>query len=236
MEFITVIVLLILTVILIKTIYNINIKEIKEIGEKNKELDDEVSKYPPNIEICNEILKRLNNKKVKIEEDNNAKNCLYIAVSNKIVIANMRNSFTRIQTISHECLHSVQDRKIQLFNFIYSNIYLLYFVIVSIMIILNVIKNNMFFLAIYIIMGYIYYFIRSYLENDAMIKARYLAKEYIEEQNISSKDKIEKIIMEYDKLNNIGIKTVNYVIFLSTVNKTILLCVIIILRLIINQF
>ena len=56
-------------------------------------------------------------------------------------------------------------------------------------------------------------FVRSYLEDDAMIKARFLAKEYMEDIKISDENEIKKIIDEYDKLNNIGIKTVNYKLF-----------------------
>ena len=97
-----IIIFLIITILVIRFIYQINIKEIKQIGENNKKLDKIVKKYPSNIEICRSILKELNNEKVRIQEDKEANNCLYIAVSDKILIANMRDSFTRIQTIAHE--------------------------------------------------------------------------------------------------------------------------------------
>ncbi len=42
------------------------------------------------------------------------------------------------------------------------------------------------------ILGIVYLIVRMYLENDAMIKARYLAKEYMEEKEISTKEEIEK--------------------------------------------
>ena len=222
MEFVIIIAILIGLLILLKTIYKINIKELKDIGENNKELDEKVKKYPSNIEICKSILKKLKNEKVKIQEDKEANNCLYIAVSDKIIIANMRESFTRIQTIAHECLHSIQNRRILLFNFIYSNIYLIFFYIVLILGIFKIIPCKMLFLNLFIIFSFIYYFVRSYLENDAMTKARFLAKEYMEEQRISDKQEIEEIVKEYDKLNNIGIKTVNYGLFSNVVFRTII--------------
>ena len=40
----------------------------------------------------------------------------------------------------------------------------------------------------------VYYMVRAFLENDAMIKAKYLAKEYIEEKNISTKEEIDQFI------------------------------------------
>ncbi len=230
MEYGIITILLILILVILKTIYKISIKEIKKIAENNQELDEIVEKYPSNIEICKTILKKIKNEKVKIQEEKEANNCLYIAVSDKIIIANMRNSFTRIQTIAHECLHSIQDKSILLFNFIYSNIYMIYFVVVAILAIFKVLPNKMPFFTIYIILSYVYYFVRSYLENDAMIKARYLAEEYMKEQEISNKQEIDKIINEYDKLNHLGIKTVNYGLFSNTIIKAIILSIIFLIR------
>ena len=230
MEYLTIIITLVFLLVLIKTIYKININEIKKIGEDNKELDNIAKKYPSNMEICKSILKKLKNEKVTIQEDKEANNCLYIAVSDKIIIANMRESFTRIQTIAHECLHSVQDKRILLFNFIYSIFYLLYFYVIAILAIFKILPQKNLFITIYIILSYIYYFVRSYLENDAMIKARFLAKEYMEEAEISDKKEIEKIVNEYDKLNKIGIKIVNYKLFSTTIIKTIILALIFLIR------
>ena len=230
MEYIIIILALIFLLVLIKTIYKININEIKQIGNNNKELDEIVKKYPLNIEICKSILKKLNNEKVNIQEDKEANNCLYIAVSDKIIIANMRDSFTRIQTIAHECLHSVQDRRILLFNFIYSSVYLTVFYIILVLAVFKILPYKMLFITIYLILSFIYYFIRSYLEDDAMIKARYIAKEYMEDIKISDKEEINKIVKKYDKLNSIGIKTVNYKLFSTAIIKTIILALIFYLR------
>ena len=126
MEYIIVLITLIIILIITAIVYNLNPKEVKKMAKRPK-LDEIVNKMPDNIEVCKSILKKLNNEDVKIEEDKNASNCLYIAMTNKILIGNLRNSYTRIQTIAHECLHSIQNKKILKFNFIYSNIYLIYF-------------------------------------------------------------------------------------------------------------
>ena len=63
-----------------------------------------------------------------------------------------------------------------------------------------------------------------------MIKARFLAKEYMEDVKISDKTEIEKIVKEYDKLNNIGIKAVNYTLFSNTIYRTIILALIFLIR------
>lgn len=226
MEILIILLICVLSLLILGIIFKINIKNIKQIGE-NKELDELTEKYPSNIDVCKSILEMVNNKTVKIEENKDSNTSLYIAILNKISIANVRGSFTRIQTIAHECLHSIQDRNILLFNFWFSNIYLIYFAIISLFALLGKLPNKMMFLTILIIFGFIYYFTRSYLENDAMIKARFLAKEYMEKQNISSKEEIFKIIKEYDKLNNIGIKCVNYKLYFDVCIKIIIFAILI---------
>ena len=229
MEYFIIIIVFIIIVVVLNYLFACNKKQIEKMA-KNEELDKIAQKYPDNIEMCKEYLNMLQNETVIIEEDEKASNSLYIAISNKIIIANLRESFTRIQTIAHECLHSIQDRKILLFNFIYSNIYMLYFIIISILAIIKVLPNKMVFLVFLIIGGFVYYFVRSYLENDAMIKARFLAKEYMENQNISSKEEIDNMVQSFDRLNAIGIKGVNYALFLNVMIEVIIFCIICIVR------
>ena len=226
MNLIIIIMLLAVVLLVLAKVYDINMRKLKQFVEyEEKKFNKLIEGYPSNIEICKYILNKLNNSTVKIEEDKEAKTSMYIALSDKIIIADVKNSYTRIQTIAHECLHSVQKRKMQVFNFIYSNIYLLYFVIVTILAILNKLKDSMLYIAIMILFSYIYYFVRSYLENDAMIKAKYLAKEFMEEVKISSDEEIDKIIKSYEKLNDMGIKTVNYQLMLETLIKVIILAI-----------
>ena len=229
MEFLVVTIVVLIGVIITKFIFNINVKQIKKEVENSK-LDELTKKYPDNVEMCKWYLKKLNNENVEIEENENRESSLYIAVTNKILIANIKNTYTRIQTIAHECLHSIQDRKILNFNFVYSNIYLLYFLITSILVSLNVISNKGMFLSILIFLSMIYILIRNYLENDAMIKAKYLAKEYMEDVKISSKEEIDYIISEYDRINVLGIKGTNYCLFFSACTKIIIFSLICFIR------
>lgn len=222
MEFIIILVVLTLIYIFLKIVFSVKIKKLKQF-EKDEYLDKVVSKYPENTQICEEILKKVNNNTVKIEEDPNANTTLYLVMSNKIFIANLNKSYTRIQTIAHECLHSIQDKKILWSNFIFSNIYLIYFVIIAVLSILKILPCKMLFLAIFLVLGLVYYSIRTYLENDAMIKARFLAKEYMEEKGISSKDEIESLVKKYDELNDIGIKFINFKFFEGIIIKAVIL-------------
>ena len=120
MEFIIIQAIVVIMIIILGYVFDYNMKKIKKVGE-DKELDELVKKYPSNIEMCKEYLKKLKNEKVQIEENKDSDVSLYIAITDKISIANVSNTYTRIQTIAHECLHSIQDRKMLLFNFIFYN-------------------------------------------------------------------------------------------------------------------
>ena len=231
MEYVIIILILLIILLILVKIYDFNIRKLKEYVElEEKKLNELTNQFPSNINICKYVLNKLNNNKVKIEENKDTQTCLYIAVTDKIIIANVKNSYTRIQTICHECLHSIQNRKMLLFNFVYSNLYLLYFAITLGLGVFNKVPNKNVFFCLMIIFSYVYYFIRSYLENDAMIKARYLAKEYMEETNILTKKEIKSIVGSYDTVNEMGIKMTNYQLFFETIIKIIIVAIVFILK------
>lgn len=220
MEYIIIIIIAVITIILIKIGLNVHIKDLKKIKEigYDKDLNKIANKFPENKEICEEILRKLNNKSVKIEENNDSKASLYIALTNKIIIANIKDSFTRIQTIAHECLHSVQNRNILIFNFIFSNLYLLSFILFIILIFLKIGNPTLYILG-YLMLTVIYILIRGYLENEAMSKAYYVAKAYMEyyakeDDKINTED-IEILTKNFGEINNVGIPLTNF--WLTTV-------------------
>ena len=221
MEYLILAIIILIIVIILKFVFEYKLKNLKELG-KDEELDKLADKYPENIDMCKSYLKMLNNDTAEIEENKDSETSLYIAITNKISIANVRNTYTRIQTIAHECLHSVQDRKLLMFNFWFSNVYLLYFLIISILEIFNILPYKMMFLVIFILLSFVYYMVRAFLENDAMIKAKYLAKDYMENMKISTKEEIEKIVSGFDKINNKGIKCINYNLFLGCMIKILI--------------
>lgn len=194
----------ILTIILFKIIFKISIKKAKEL-EENENMQKITDKFPENIEIAKEMLEMLDNKDVIIEQAKDTKTSLYIAVTNKISIADLKDNYGRIQTIAHECMHSVQDKRLLMFNFIFSNLSILYFIVITILSICNIAKNNMLQIFILLLFAFIQFVVRAYLEIDAMTKSKYLAKEYIEKKNICTKKETDELIKEYDKINKIGI-------------------------------
>lgn len=229
MEYVFIIIISFISLIVLAFIYQIKIKDMKKIKEIgfSKELNNITDKLPENKEICEDILKQINNNSdVKIVEDKNAKASLYIAITNTISIANIKESFTRVQTIAHECIHSTQNRRILMFNFIYSNFYLLYFVCVCLLALFNKLSNPMLQVFVLTILSFIYYKVRSYLETDAMTRAPYVAKEYIEKSECIKKEELDTVMKNYDIINKIGIKLVNFQVFANCILKVIIYCVI----------
>jgi len=216
-----IIIVAVIAIIIVNSMMKINKNELEKIALDPK-LNEITRKYPKNIEICKYILQKLENKVTLIEEDVNSEATLYIAIQDKISIGNTHESFTRIQTMAHECLHSVQDKKMLIFNFIYSNIYFIYFIITSLLVVLKKLPNEMMFSNILLILSFIYYVIRIFLENDAMIKAEYVAKEYIEEQNISSEEEVKMICTGFKKINNGCIKGTNCSLFVKIMIKVVI--------------
>ena len=217
-------IIIIVAIIAIITIFfmmKTNVKELEKIA-LDKELNSIAEKFPDNTEICKSILKKLENETTQIEEAQKSEATLYIAIQDKISIGNTHKSFTRIQTIAHECLHSIQDRKMLIFNFIYSNIYLLYFAIICILVILKKLDNTMMYSNIFLILSFIYYVVRVFLENDAMIKAQYIAKEYMQEQAVATEEEVNKIFEGFQNLNKELIKVTNCNLFTGIMIKLVI--------------
>ena len=228
MENLCVIGIIILTIVLLKFVLKISLKKAKELNE-DKKLEELTDRFPENIEIAKEMLEMLNNKDVTIEEAKNTSTSLYIVATNKILIADLKNNYARIQTIAHECLHSIQDKTLLLFNFIFSNISILYFIIISILTACGIIKNTMIQIFILTIFALIKLLIRGYLEIDAMTKAKYLAGEYIDKKKLLSEDEKEELLNKYEEINKQGIPfTLFYILsnsFLGIIIYAIISCV-----------
>lgn len=216
-----IIIIAIIAILIIYSMMKMNIKEMKKIALK-PELNKIAQKYPKNTEIAKAILEKLKNKTTKVEENENSEATLYVAMQDKILIGNTHDSYTRIQTIAHECLHSIQDRKMLIFNFIYSNIYFVYFAVTCILIIIKKSSNEILYSNIFLILSFIYYVVRVFLENDAMIKAQYLAKEYMEEQEVATKDEIEKVVHGFEQINKGCIKGTNCSLFVKIMVKLVI--------------
>lgn len=220
-----IIALILVTIVLLRFVFRIDFKKAEKLNE-NTELEKITDRFPENIDIAKEMLEMLDNKDVKIEEMQNTKTSLYIAITNKILIADLKNNYARIQTIAHECLHSIQDRRLLMFNFIFSNIFIIFWITMSILTITKTITDTSTILFTLLLFTLIKIIVRGYLETDAMTKSRYLAEKYINKKNITSKEETEKLLTQYDEINNLGIPFIIVRLLLSPLIEILIYAII----------
>ena len=229
MEYIIISFVIILVAIIIKFALNIKIKDIKKLKELafNKEEIKILSKLPESEDIAKSILKELNNNHTKIKKRDNPEDTtsIYVVLTDNIIIANIKNTITYVQTIAHECIHSVQDKAVLWFNFIYTNLYNLFFIVLIILKLFNII-NEMVWIAIFILTGVVYYIVRSYLENDAMVKAKYVAEDYMKSSNLLTDEEITHVLNKYEEINKIGVKLYLYRLILEVLIRTLIFSII----------
>lgn len=228
-------VILFLSMVVLAMGLNIRVNDIKELKkiEQCSSFLKITDKLPDNTKICKEMLEMLNNKNVKIREseDKNNKTSLYIAIKNEIIIANINKLFTRVQTIAHECIHSIQNRKILVANFILSNLDMATFALILILIFFKTTKYYYIYIITYLLISFIGCSIRSYLEIDAMIRAKYLSERYLSASNVLTESETISIIEEYEKLNKNGIKLYVYLLNCKSIIKSIILSGLMIIKL-----
>lgn len=225
MEYLLIILISIIFILLLKLIFKIRISTLRNY-EDDEKLIKLTDKFPNNVELTKEILKMLNNEKVQIKENLDSETSLYIAVTDTISISTKKNSCARIQTIAHECMHSVQNKTIHIANFIISNLYIVYFFTISILTIFNLISNPLLYIGIFVILGFLQFTIRAFLELDAMTKAKYIAKEYMETKSIISNEEVELLCEEYNKINNMAIPFYVWNLFTNNMVKVIIYAII----------
>lgn len=231
MEYVIVIILIIATIILLKIGLDIKIKDVKNIKNLgyDKNANEILRSFPENAEICKEILNMLDNKDVKIEEVQDEKNTtsIYMVMQNKIIIGNVKDSFTRIQTIAHECIHSIQNKTLLKFNFIISNLSIIYFLTICILALFNVISSkvsNILLIAL-ILMQSISFIVRNFLEVDAMTRAEFLANEYIDQTKLLNEEDARTIKNRYKEMNKTGIKLYTFTLACKSAIKAMVYCI-----------
>lgn len=211
----------VIMIVFLKIGLNIKFKDIKYLNnKKNEELAKLSNKFPSDEEICKQILDKKGRKEVKVKINKEYDSCLYTVYNNTITIGKFKEEYIKIQTIAHECIHACQDKVSLWFNFIISNIYNIYFFVICVLAIFTT-ANTILLTFVLLMLSTIKIIVRMYLENEAMNKAKYEAKEYIEENKILTKDEEEKLLQEYDDINKIGIPFYNYIMITNELVKVI---------------
>lgn len=175
-----------------------NIKVFNKNSDIRKEVDSIVGKLPDSDIIAKELLEKLNNKKTKSVFDKDIKGNYYVYLNDTIYLSdkqNQKDNYERLCVIAHECIHSVQPKLLQNFNFIISNIEIIIFVLYIFLFLFKI--NNIYFYSIYLALVILSIIPRLILELWAITKAPKLSKKYLEEKNIE-KDNINKVERVYN--------------------------------------
>jgi len=173
----------------------------------DKDLSPIIARLPENKSVCKEILRQVNSSvKVEYNPYEEAKGSFYNHRKNKIVVRKNKDlgDISRIVHIAHECVHTTQKRIFLNMNFIFSNIQLLYFLMLIILRFFNI-PNNIIELLLFIqiLIVLMTFFVKVVIESDACYRSVRIAEKYL-------KDKLdENTLNKYvSKLNSNIIKTV----------------------------
>lgn len=157
-------------------------------------------------EICQDILKQINNDSVKIEVDDSSKTSLYVFLTNTIFISNKKiktkksineQNKSRILVIAHECAHSNQHKIMQFANFIVSNLEILIFL--TLLFLACVLKyTNPILTYVYVATFMSNIIVRLYLEMDATIKSVKIVAKYLLGNGVQ-KRKVRDLVYYYKK-------------------------------------
>ena len=194
-----------LLVIIFLSILNLRkLKEVKYLAT-DIDLDSYASSLPENEEACKDMLKIVNSK-CNIELDSETKSSAYIFFQNKIILSNNNSSqtnYSRFLFIAHECIHSIQDKKIHIINFIMTNLLYLFFIISGILIVLG--KSSEWLLLTLLLISFMQFYFRITLETDAMYRSITLAEMYLKDKNA------DKLIERYHYIIPHTIDTVYFI-------------------------
>jgi len=167
----------------------------------NEEISPILKEIGDNEVIAKEILSNLNNTHTSVEKnkDDKIKASFYNCNVDKILIKDTKDleDLSRVVHIAHECVHSIQDKKIQKMHFIISNIQILYFLAIFIYFFYN--KNvevRFTLLLIQIFIFFSTFFVKVVLESDATYRAVLVSLEYLHDKLEEKQLKTFKQIVE----------------------------------------
>lgn len=150
------------------------------LEKENKKLSEISNNFSSNDMICKQMLEILNNKTTNLKLDKDIKNSYYVFLNDTIYLSDReqnKTSYLRICTVSHECIHSIQNKIIQVVNFVLSNIEIVAFIIAFICMICRFNTNIIFYS--YLVLNLLSAIPRLILEIDATIRSSDLSKIYI---------------------------------------------------------
>lgn len=158
----------------IKDKYNIYVKGRND----DYDMEEIIGKLSDNNTIAKETLENLNNKKTKMVSDDDIKGNYYVFLNDTIYLSSKdADKYKRLTVICHECVHSIQNKLVQLINFIFSNLEIVLFFIFVILKFLKIFGKTLTYAYITIVI--ISLIPRFILEIHASLKSIKLSKEYV---------------------------------------------------------
>ena len=103
----------------------------------------------------------------------------------------------------------------------------MYFAVITILALFNKLPNASSYAIVLVMMSILLFFVRSYIETDAMIRARFLAEVYMKsKRELISEENIDLIVENYDKINDFGVKLYNFKLLFDYLLKVVIFCVV----------
>jgi len=192
-------ILLICTVVCTITLFCICNRKVDSIQViHDDEISSIVKKIGDNEQVAKEILNYIGNETTEVikNEDEKIKSSFYNCNTDKITIKNTTDleDCSRVVHIAHECIHSIQEKKLLKAHFIFSNIQILYFLGIFIYFFYN--RDLELRLSLLLVQVFIFiatFFMKIVLESDATYRGPELACRYLS-------DKVDKnSIMKFRK-------------------------------------
>ena len=204
MFFLVFLLLTLLAVLLFKMVYgSISVKAIKRLSE-DPYFNDLAKDLPGNIEVCQEMLAVLDNKKTRVRESKTAGvgASFYLHMEDVILLSSKeenKSNFTRFLFLAHECIHSIQSKGQLWVSFILSNITLWYFGAISAVKILHLMTSGeVYYLTSLVFLCLVTLFARVTVEADASYRSIGLAAGYLEKK--LGREKANEIGKRYEEL------------------------------------
>ena len=176
---------------------------LKKNSKKRKELDSIIGKLPNSDIVTKDILKIIGNNKTEYVFDEDIKGNYYVYLNDKIYLSSKqsdKNNYERLCVIAHECIHSIQPKLLQNFNFILSNIEIIFFIAYIILYFFKI--SNLYVYISYLIIAILSIIPRTILELWAIIKAPQISKNYLNNKILNEKE-VENVDNTYRFLSKI---------------------------------
>ena len=176
---------------------------LKKNSQKRKELDSIIGKLPNSDIVTKDILKIIGNNKTEYVFDEDIKGNYYVYLNDKIYLSSKqsdKNNYERLCVIAHECIHSIQPKLLQNFNFILSNIEIIFFIVYIILYFFKI--SNLYVYIAYLIIAILSIIPRTILELWAIIKAPQISKKYLNNKILNEKE-VENVDNTYRFLSKI---------------------------------